>query len=74
MTKARNECVENAASAGTGYTVISKGGQRGTVFRDPRLAALAFLRASDLDRPFIMRHRGATTSVIASVRSGSKRM
>lgn len=56
------------------YTVICKSGQRGQVFDDPELAAQAFVRARVLDRPFVLRHKGGASIVIASARAGSKRI
>ena len=54
------------------YTVICKSGQRGIEFSDARLAALAFLRAPATDRPFVLRHHGNATLVIASAKAGTK--
>ncbi|MGW8392686.1 hypothetical protein [Pseudoduganella sp. HUAS MS19] len=54
------------------YTVICKSGQRGIEFSDARLAALAFLRAPAYDRPFVLRHQGNATHVIASAKAGTK--
>lgn len=54
------------------YTVICKSGQRGIAFSDARLAALAFLRAPAYDRPFVLRHQGNATHVIASAKAGTK--
>lgn len=61
-------------SGGTAYTVICKSGQRGTVYNDPSLAAEAFYRAQERDRPFVLRHRGNATIVIASAKSGAKQI
>lgn len=58
----------------TAYTVIRKSGQRGMEFSDPRLAAMAFLEARGQDQPFVLRHRGSATSVIVSIRPGSRRI
>jgi len=74
MTSATMGCSETRQFDSTAYTVICKSGQRGTEYSDPHLAALAFLRARDQDRPFVLRHRGATTCVIASAGSGAKRI
>jgi len=54
------------------YTVICKSGQRGLVFDDPALAAQAFVRARVRDRPFVLRHQGSASIVIASAKAGSK--
>jgi hypothetical protein len=54
------------------YTVISKSGQRGTEFSDPGLAAQAFFSAREQDHPFVLRHRGKSSYVIASARAGTK--
>lgn len=54
------------------YTVICKSGQRGIEFDDPRLAAQAFARARVLDRPFVLRHQGGASIVIASSKAGCK--
>jgi len=54
------------------YTVVAKSGQRGTPFSDPALAALAFARANEHDRPFVLRHRGDRSVVIALTKSGRK--
>jgi hypothetical protein len=54
------------------YTVVAKSGQRGTPYSDAALAALAFARASERDRPFVLRHRGDRSVVIANTRSGRK--
>jgi len=57
------------------YTVVAKSGQRGTPHSDAALAALAalaFARASERDRPFVLRHRGDRSVVIANTRSGRK--
>jgi len=54
------------------YTVICKSGQRGIEFSDARLAALAFLHAPAYDRPFVLRHQGNATHVIASAKAGTK--
>lgn len=56
------------------YTVICKSGQRGLEFDDPELAAQAFVRARVLDRPFVLRHQGGASIVIASSKAGSKRI
>lgn len=56
------------------YTVISKSGQRGTEFNDPDLAARAFFSAREQDRPFVLRHRGKSSYVIASAKAGTKRI
>lgn len=58
----------------TAYTVVCKSGQRGTEYSDPDLAAQAFFRAEDRDRPFVLRHRGNATSVIASAKAGAKQI
>lgn len=67
MTGARN--LHSAA-----YTVICKSGQRGLVFDDPEMAAQAFVRARVLDRPFVLRHKGGASIVIASSNAGRKRI
>lgn len=54
------------------YTVISKSGQRGLEFHDPALAAQAFARACARDRPFVLRHHGRSSIVIASSKAGKK--
>ncbi len=56
------------------YTVISKSGQRGTEFSDPGLAAQAFFSAQEQDHPFVLRHRGKSSYVIASAKAGTKRI
>lgn len=61
-------------SVATAYTVIPKTGQRGTEFDDPELAARAFFHARNEDQPFVLRHRGAATSVIAVAKSGRKQI
>lgn len=61
-------------TAVTAYTVIRKAGQRGTEYSDPDLAAQAFLGAQERDRPFVLRHRGNATFVIASSKSGAKQI
>ena len=58
----------------TAYTVICKSGQRGIVFSDPGLAARAFFSAREEDRPFVLRHRGNATCVIASAKAGAKQI
>lgn len=58
----------------TAYTVIAKSGQRGTEYTDPGDAALAFFGARVQDRPFVLRHSGSATYVIASARAGAKRL
>lgn len=65
---------KHATSAATAYTVIPKTGQRGTEYDDPGLAAEAFFHARSEDRPFVLRHRGAATSVIAVVKAGKKQI
>lgn len=65
--------VEHAGRIGaTAYTVICKSGQRGTEFSDPGDAALAFFRAREQDRPFVLRHSGNASYVIASATTGAK--
>jgi len=44
------------------------------VFDDPVLAAQAFVRARVRDRPFVLRHQGSASIVIASSKAGSKRI
>jgi len=56
------------------YTVISKAGQRGIEFEDPGLAAEAFVKARNEDKPFVLRHRGSATTVIAFAKAGRKQM
>lgn len=56
------------------YTVISKSGQRGTEYSDPGLAAQAFFSAREQDRPFVLRHHGKSSYVIASAKAGTKRI
>jgi len=63
---------EVGGARSTAYTVICKSGERGQEFSDPRLAALAFLRSKAQDRPFVLRHRGGVTRVIASAKAGAK--
>lgn len=62
------------ADAGAAYTVIRKAGQRGTEFSDPGLAAREFFGAREQDRPFVLRHRGNATYVIATSKSGAKQI
>ena len=54
------------------YTVVVKSGQRGTLFSDPAMAAQAFARASERDLPFVLRHRGERSVVIANTICGRK--
>lgn len=61
----------NAVAA---YTVIRKSGQRGIEYSDPGLAAQAFFGALEQDRPFVLRHRGNATLVIASAKAGTKQI
>jgi len=65
---------QGGRSGGIAYTVVCKSGQRGTEYSDPDLAAQAFFRAQDRDRPFVLRHRGNATSVIASAKAGAKQI
>lgn len=59
---------------GAVYTVIRKSGQRGTVYSDPCLAAQAFMQAPEHDRPFVLRHLGDASIVIASSKTGGKQI
>jgi len=61
----------NAVAA---YTVVRKSGQRGIAYSDPGLAAQAFFGALEQDRPFVLRHRGNASFVIASAKSGAKQV
>ncbi|WP_342114478.1 hypothetical protein [Pseudoduganella sp. OTU4001] len=61
-------------NGGTAYTVICKIGQRGTEYSDPGQAAQAFFGASERDRPFVLRHRGNASFVIASANAGAKQI
>jgi hypothetical protein len=54
------------------YTVVVKSGQRGISFSDPAMAAQAFARASERDLPFVLRHRGDRSVVIANTICGHK--
>jgi hypothetical protein len=74
MTFSKAWCWDTSLNGEVAYTVICKSGQRGREFTDPRLAALAFLRTRDQDRPFVLRHRGGTSYVIASAKTGAKRI
>ncbi|MTW10134.1 hypothetical protein GM658_05920 [Pseudoduganella eburnea] len=65
---------QSGRSGGTAYTVVCKSGQRGTEYSDPDQAAQAFFRAQEQDRPFVLRHRGNATLVIASARAGAKQI
>lgn len=60
--------------AATAYTVVRKTGQRGIEYDDPGLAARAFFLARNEDRPFVLRHRGAATIVVAVAKSGRKQI
>lgn len=70
--RARTEAFASNGIRHEMYTVICKSGQRGVEFSDARLAALAFLRAPAVDRPFVLRHQGNATHVIASAKAGIK--
>jgi hypothetical protein len=72
MIGARNVSAGVNLGAGPAYTVVPKSGQRGIQFSDPVLAAEAFARASEKDRPFVLRHRGERSIVIADTRRGRK--
>jgi hypothetical protein len=72
MTISTMKQLEVGGAGSTAYTVICKSGERGKEFSDPRLAALAFLQSSERDRPFVLRHRGGETCVIASAKAGAK--
>lgn len=74
MTSVTSGLVGAQSSRSAAYTVICKSGQRGLVFDDPTLAAQAFARARVLDRPFVLRHMGGASIVIASSKAGSKRI
>lgn len=74
MTGARNVSAGSHLAAAPAYTVVSKSGQRGMQYSDPVLAVEAFARASERDRPFVLRHRSGVTYVIASAKAGSKRI
>lgn len=65
---------QGVGKGGTAYTVVCKSGQRGTEYSDPDLAAQAFFGAQERDRPFVLRHRGNATSVIASAKAGAKQI
>lgn len=74
MTISSMHVEQGGRGGGTAYTVVCKSGQRGTEYRDPELAAQAFFGALEEDRPFVLRHRGNATIVIASARSGAKQI
>lgn len=74
MLNARMHIEQGSHGVARGYTVICKSGQRGVVFSDPELAAQAFLRARVHDRPFVLRHHGGSSIVIASAKDGKKRI
>lgn len=65
---------KHVPSVATAYTVIPKTGQRGMEYDDPGLAARAFFHARNEDRPFVLRHRGTATIVIAVAKSGRKQI
>jgi hypothetical protein len=68
----KNLAVGSGGCEAPAYTVVAKSGQRGTPYSDPAMAALAFARASETDRPFVLRHRGNRSVVIADTRRGLK--
>lgn len=74
MLNSRMHSEQGCLGVAMAYTVICKSGQRGVVFSDPELAAQAFLRARVLDRPFVLRHHGGSSIVIASAKEGKKRI
>ena len=74
MTNSGMDVLQGVRRGAVAYTVIGKSGQRGTVYDDPDLAAQAFHRAREQDRPFVLRHRGNATCVIASARAGAKQV
>jgi len=72
MDNVHSLVANSAHLEGPAYTVVAKSGQRGICFSDPMSAALAFARASENDRPFVLRHRGNRSVVIAETRRGYK--
>lgn len=72
MTNSAMHVGHDGSNGAMAYTVICKSGQRGTEFNDPGDAALAFFRAREQDRPFVLRHRGNMSYVIASAKAGAK--
>lgn len=64
--------IPNAARASLAYTVVAMSGARGTEFSDPEEAALAFSRANASFRPFVLRHQGSSSVVVASTNKGRK--
>ncbi|WP_395401082.1 hypothetical protein ACHMW6_25690 [Pseudoduganella sp. UC29_106] len=74
MTISSMHVGQDSRGGGIAYTVVCKSGQRGTEYSDPGLAAQAFFRAQEQDRPFVLGHRGNATFVIASSKSGAKQI
>ena len=72
MISSNNQIAMTDRFEGAAYTVVAKSGQRGAEFSDPASAALAFAQASERDRPFVLRHRGNRSVVIAETRCGRK--
>lgn len=69
-----NRMPRSTSTAGSvpAYTVVWRSGARGTEFADPDLAAQAFSRADASHRPFVLRHQGNSSVVIASTNKGRK--